>query len=163
MSADPALELPRPAWIRLALIALAVIAMDQLTKSWAERALDGDRIIHVIGSLQFALAYNRGVAFGAGVEVAPVLVSLAIAAGVAIVYTTREHLNGPAATGVGLVLGGALGNVIDRVLRNHGGAVVDFIDLQWWPVFNVADAAVVVGAGTLVVMGSYRRTTGSDS
>ena len=60
------------------------------------------------------------------------------------------------AVALGLVLGGAIGNLVDRALRDGGGflqgAVVDFIDLQWWPVFNVADSCVVIGAILLVVV-----------
>ena len=57
---------------------------------------------------------------------------------------------------VGLLLGGATGNVVDRVFRGHGGAVVDFIDLQWWPVFNVADTCVVTGALLFVLVSSRK-------
>ena len=57
------------------------------------------------------------------------------------------------AVAMGLVLGGALGNLTDRVFRSNGGAVVDFIDPQWWPIFNVADAAVVCGAILLAITG----------
>jgi signal peptidase II len=61
---------------------------------------------------------------------------------------------------VGLVLGGALGNLIDRALRGGGGflggAVVDFIDFQWWPIFNVADSCVVIGAILLIIVTVFR-------
>ncbi len=57
----------------------------------------------------------------------------------------------PVATGTGLMLGGALGNLVDRVFRGHGGSVVDFIHFGFWPTFNVADVAIVVGAVLLVV------------
>jgi len=63
--------------------------------------------------------------------------------------------HGPAtwagAVALGLLAGGAAGNLVDRLLRDHGGAVVDFIDLQWWPVFNLADAAITCGAVALVL------------
>ncbi|HEX7167995.1 MAG TPA: signal peptidase II, partial [Acidimicrobiales bacterium] len=62
------------------------------------------------------------------------------------------------AAGLGLVLGGAVGNLADRLFRDHGGAVVDFVDLQWWPVFNVADIAISVGAVLLVVVGWREQT-----
>jgi signal peptidase II len=57
------------------------------------------------------------------------------------------------AIALGLVLGGALGNLADRLIRGHGGAVIDFIDFQWWPVFNVADMAITIGAVLLVIAG----------
>jgi signal peptidase II len=53
---------------------------------------------------------------------------------------------------MGALLGGALGNLADRLIRHHHGAVIDFIDLRWWPVFNVADAAITVGAALLALV-----------
>jgi signal peptidase II len=67
------------------------------------------------------------------------------------------------AIAVGLVLGGAVGNMTDRLLRHHHGAVVDFIDLQWWPVFNVADMAIVVGGALLILSGFGRGLDGPRS
>jgi signal peptidase II len=58
---------------------------------------------------------------------------------------------------MGLLLGGACGNLVDRLVRHHHGAVIDFIDLRWWPVFNVADACITVGALMLVLAGASRR------
>ena len=58
----------------------------------------------------------------------------------------------PAALAMGLLLGGAVGNLADRLVRHHHGAVIDFIDLHWWPVFNVADAAITVGALLLALV-----------
>jgi len=142
-------------WLRTAAVAAAVVLVDQITKSWAEDRL-ADDVIHVFGTLQFALAYNRGVAFGLGAGVAPVLVSLAVVGAVLALIGKQIRLNSMSSIAVGLLLGGAIGNVADRLFRGHGGAVVDFIDLQWWPVFNVADAAIVVGALILVLFGSKR-------
>jgi signal peptidase II len=76
---------------------------------------------------------------------------------VALLVSLRRNGSMLSAVGIGLVIGGAIGNVLDRLLRAGdgflGGAVVDFIDLQWWPVFNVADMAITVG-GVILVVGS---------
>ncbi|MDP9402152.1 MAG: signal peptidase II [Actinomycetota bacterium] len=138
--------------------AAVVVAVDQLTKSWALRALD-DGPVHVVGTLQLNLAFNTGAAFGLGRGLAPLFMVGAIAVLVAVVAFGRSAATTPAAlVALGLVVGGAVGNLADRFLRDHGGAVVDFIDLQWWPIFNVADAAITVGAVLLVVAGRSRRT-----
>ena len=137
-------------------VALLVVVADQLSKHWALNALDGGRVIEVVGSLQFNLFFNRGVAFSLGSErgLGPWISVLAVLVVVGISFgaTSRFPLGAVAS---GLISGGADGNLIDRAFRGDEGflhgAVVDFIDLQWWPVFNIADAAIVVGAGLLVV------------
>jgi signal peptidase II len=161
---DPAIDRDfiRRAWTRILSIAAVVIVADQLTKSWAENHLGSDHIIHVIGSLQLALVRNTGVAFGIGAGVAPVLIAIAIIVFVLVIMGRHILLQGWALIGVGLVLGGALSNVSDRLVRDQGGAVVDFIDLGWWPVFNVADACIVVGAAMLVVWGSKKPKVESE-
>lgn len=142
----------------VATIAAVVLAVDQLAKNWAVSTLPGRAPVDVVGSLRFNLAYNTGAAFsfGAGKGLGPWigLVAMVVVLGLALGMTSRFVLGAVAA---GLVAGGALGNLADRAFRGDTGllssAVVDFIDLQWWPVFNVADAAVVVGALLLVVAG----------
>lgn len=142
---------------RLYAVALAVLAVvvaaDQASKTWALHHLR-DRTIHILGSLQLNLTFNPGVAFGVGsgssstiVLVGVVVLVLLGALGRAGVKTSFQ------AVAVGLVLGGAVGNMTDRLIRHHSGAVIDFVDLQWWPVFNVADAAITCGAILLVVAG----------
>ncbi len=105
-------------------------------------------------TLRLNLAYNKGMAFSSGDGLGPAVPILAIAVAVFLLVSVgRSRRDRWFAAGVGLVIGGALGNVVDRLLRNDGwldGAVVDFIDLQWWPIFNVADIAIVVGGGVLV-------------
>ena len=136
------------------LIAAGVVLLDQLTKHWAINALaDGD--IHVLGSLRFNLAFNTGMAFSQGTGVGPVIgiVALLVVVGLLIsIGRASSPLYTPA---VGLIIGGAVGNVADRVFRAPGwfrGGVVDFIDVQWWPIFNVADIAIVVGGGILLLL-----------
>lgn len=146
-----------PRLLRLiATIGAVVLVLDQLTKTWALEALSDGRIIDVVGPLRFNLFFNRGVAFSLGSDdgIGPWVSVLAIGVVVAISLgaTSRFRLGAVAS---GLIAGGAIGNLIDRAFRGDDGflhgAVVDFIDLQFWPVFNIADAAIVVGAGLLVV------------
>lgn len=146
--------------------AAAVVAVDQLTKTWALRTLS-DEPIHVIGTLQLNLSFNTGAAFGLGKGLAPLFMVGAIAVLVAVIGFGRSAATTPAAVvALGLVVGGALGNLADRFLRDHGGAVVDFLDLQWWPIFNVADVAITLGAALLILSGfstEARATAGTGS
>jgi signal peptidase II len=154
--ADEVEVLP-PRRLRLvAIVAIVVIALDQGTKHWAlNRLVDGP--IDVVGSLRFNLAFNPGAAFslGSGGRFGPWIAVLAIGvvSVLALGYPSRFRLGAVAA---GLITGGAFGNLIDRAFRGDEGflhgAVVDFIDLQWWPVFNIADAAICVGAVLLVLV-----------
>lgn len=134
--------------------AVAVVVADQLTKSWALGALD-DGPRHVVWTLRFKLSFNSGAAFGLGQGLAPLLIVVGVVMVVALVAMSRSAGTSlSAAVALGLVLGGALGNLTDRVFRDHDGSVVDFIDLQWWPVFNVADMAITCGAVLLVLVTS---------
>ena len=157
----------RTLWLRISAIATGVIALDQLTKSIAQAALHNDEYgvlggnsHHLVGPVRFSLVYNPGVAFGIGSGHAKYLVMVAILIIIAVLIKQRAAIRGSALVGIGLVLGGAIGNVIDRLFRNHAGRVVDFIDIWRGPVFNLADAAVVVGAFTLAIVGA--RTPTSD-
>jgi len=138
-------------------VAAAVVAVDQLTKQLAlDKLADGP--VDLIWTLRLKLIFNKGAAFGLGTEVAPVLVAVAIAVVVILLGFGRHAVQGRgASTSLGLVVGGAVGNLVDRVVRGHDGAVVDFIDLSWWPVFNVADIDITCGAILLVVVGRSAR------
>jgi signal peptidase II len=144
----------------VACVAVAVVIIDQASKWWAVDRLSGGEIIDLVGSLRFNLFFNTGVAFSLGSDdgLGPWISVLAIAVVVAVSFgaTSRYPLGAVAS---GLISGGAVGNLLDRAFRGDEGflhgAVIDFIDLQWWPVFNVADAAIVVGA-FLLVIASFR-------
>jgi signal peptidase II len=128
------------------------VVVDQLTKWWALNHLQGGAI-HVVWTVQLNLARNTGAAFSRFGGQGPVIAVLALVVVSVLLWqgTTVESKAGSVA--IGLVLGGAVGNLLDRAFRGGGflhGAVVDFIDLQWWPVFNVADSCVVVGALLLI-------------
>lgn len=144
----------------LAGVAAAVVLVDQASKTWALHHLAGGRVVHVVWTLRLALSFNSGAAFGIGAGLGPFIVAGGVALIVAFAVMGRGLGLGRSAlvtVALGLVLGGAVGNVADRVLRDHAGAVVDFVDLQWWPVFNAADAAITVGAATLVLAGRRAR------
>lgn len=131
------------------LIAAIVVAADQVTKHWAVNALNDGRERHVIGSLQWNLAYNTGMAFSRGQGLGPVIALLALLVVIVLIVSTARVENRASRIAAGLLIGGALGNLADRVFRGRGwlhGGVIDFIDVQWWPIFNVADIAVSTGA-----------------
>ncbi|MGH2658236.1 MAG: signal peptidase II [Actinomycetota bacterium] len=137
-----------------------VFLADRLTKMWAERALAGGPPIEVIpGVLQLNYTTNSGGAFGLG-QSAPWLFAGATVVVVAVIVAASLRLRHPAtAVALGLILGGGIGNLTDRALRGDSvlsGRVVDFIDFQVWPVFNLADSAIVVGALLLVGTGLRR-------
>lgn len=142
--------------IRGSLVLAAVwVVVDQLTKHWAVNHLS-DRDIDLVGSLRFHLHHNSGMAFGRGTGIGPVLGVFAFLMVCGLLISLRKADSRMSAIGVGLVLGGAVGNLLDRLFRGDGwlrGAVVDFIDPQWWPIFNVADIGVTCGA-ILLVLGS---------
>ena len=135
-------------------LATIVVAVDQSTKHWALNALDDGRIIDLVGPLRLNLAFNRGMAFSRGDGIGPFIPILAITVVAALLMAVGRSTSRWFTLVVGLIVGGTLGNVIDRLFRGGGwldGAVIDFIDVQWWPVFNLADACIVVGAAVLLL------------
>ena len=138
----------RTSWIGAG-AAVAVLVLDILTKGWAVSALSDGRDIHIFWTLHFALTHNEGMAFSTGTNIGPFIGMLAIMVIAILVATMRKQSNAMSLVATGCIVGGATGNVLDRVFRGTGfmnGAVVDFIDLRWWPVFNVADIGIVCGA-----------------
>lgn len=130
--------------------------LDQATKELATRTLPADGRVGIdLGFLDLRLVRNPGASFGIPglfpgffIVVTVIVVVLVVRA-----LSRTDHLSLAAA--YGLVLGGVSGNAADRAFRFPGfpdGMVVDFLDLRWWPVFNLADAGIVVGAGLVVVM-----------
>lgn len=133
---------------------------DRITKLWAEGALAGRPPVTVIpGVLQLNYTTNSGGAFGLGQSAPWVFAAATILVAAAIVASSFRLRSGPTALALGLILGGAFGNLTDRAARGDGllsGRVVDFIDFHVWPVFNVADSAIVIGA-LLLAVGGLRR------
>ncbi|HVC24278.1 MAG TPA: signal peptidase II [Acidimicrobiales bacterium] len=144
---------PRPAargrrLVAVLAIAAVVVAVDQVTKSLAVEHLSAGPV-HVVGPISLALAYNSGIAFsiGSGLTL-PIVIAVAALVGV-VAWAARGASSAGATAAFGLVLGGALGNLSDRLLRGHRGAVVDFVHVGFWPTFNVADACIVCGCAAL--------------
>ena len=139
--------------------AAALVAVDQLTKAIIlTRFAPGERL-EVTGFFNLVLAFNKGAAFSLLAQApgwqTPVLVAIALAAAAILSALIVRNLHKRLlCTGLALVLGGALGNLVDRLRLGH---VVDFIDLHaagWhWPAFNVADSGITVGAAILILEG----------
>ena len=142
------------------LVTALVVVSDQLTKRWALGELSADKTIDVFWTLRFNLVFNSGMAFSQGQGLGRIIGMLALGVVVVLSFTLRNPMSLRTTIGTGLVIGGALGNIGDRLFRGGGwmrGAVVDFIDFQWFPVFNVADSAVTVGAGFLILGAFHAR------
>jgi signal peptidase II len=137
-----------------AAIVAGVVVLDQLTKLWAVREL-ADGPVAIIGdTVDFRLARNTGGAFSLFQAFSPLLGVLAIVVAVLLVRAVRRTDDTLLLVALSLVLGGAVGNLLDRIFRSPGflrGAVVDFVHLGAWPTFNVADSAITIGAILLVV------------
>jgi signal peptidase II len=147
--------------ITLALYATAAVvyALDRVTKLWVEAALASRAPIEIVpGVLSFNYTTNSGGAFGLGRSAPWLFAGATVLVSVVIVSVSFRLDRRPLALALGLILGGALGNLTDRILNGPGlsGYVIDFIDLQVWPVFNLADASIVVGA-ILLALSSARR------
>jgi signal peptidase II len=137
----------------------AVVVADQLTKSWSVHALPPGKAIDLLLGVRLVHARNTGVAFSQGRGVAGIIIPIFAVIGL-LVWTARSEFKqsgGPrkwAPTAYGLILGGALGNVLDRLFRGARwgkGAVVDMVDVGFWPIFNLADAALCVGVVLVIV------------
>ena len=136
------------------LVAAVIVLLDQISKAWALGALSDCRIIHVIWTMQFNLTFNRGMAFSRGTGIGPIIGVIALVVVVLLLLSLRRADNALTRVATGLIIGGAVGNILDRLFRGSGwmrGAVIDFIDFQWWPVFNIADMAIMIGAATMMV------------
>ncbi len=154
-----AVSLVTPALRNGLLLAVVILVSDQITKWVVLEPLDlANNPFAVTSFFNMVLVWNRGVSFGmfseAGSAGPWILTALAVAVVIGLTYWLRQAEGWATLTGLGLVIGGALGNVIDRV---RFGAVVDFLDFHiagyHWPAFNVADAAICVGAGLLLIAG----------
>lgn len=128
-------------------VAAVVAVADWATKAWATVTL-ADSPVGIGSLLTLQLSHNPGVAFGLGDRLpGPALIALtAVVTAVLAVAAIRGFFPSPVAAG--LVVGGAVANLVDRVM---GGSVVDFLDVGWWPSFNLADAALVMGCVLLIV------------
>ncbi|GAB4431059.1 MAG: signal peptidase II [Chloroflexi bacterium OHK40] len=160
MSAHSLPDSPRR-WLVPTGIGLAILAADRITKRWVIDTLGptpGARELALAGDwLALVYGHNTGVAFGLFQDMPRLftVTSIAITAGAAYAYVAHLPNRSPwVQVAMGLILGGAFGNIIDRLRYGH---VVDFIRVGWWPVFNLADSAISVGvtmlAGYLIFVG----------
>ncbi|MFP8963275.1 signal peptidase II [Streptomyces nanhaiensis] len=145
--------------VELAIVAAVAYALDLISKIIVVEKLEGHDPIELIGTwLRFQAVRNPGAAFGIGEALTVVFTVIAAAVIVVIARIARKLYSTPWAIALGLLLGGALGNLTDRVFRSPGvfqGHVVDFIAPAHFAVFNLADSAIVCG-GVLIVLLSFR-------
>ena len=147
-------------WIAPYGAAGVVLVVDQLTKWWALQALDDGRVIDIVWTLRLRLVYNTGAAFSRFDGMGPVIGVVAVVITVILLWRGRLASDSRVSFSLGSIAGGAMGNFADRLGRDGdgflGGPVVDFIDVQWWPVWNVADMGIVVGGVALVLFAGRR-------
>ena len=136
-------------WLGLAAIALAAVAADQLTKRIVTGHLALDDGIHIVGPFWIHHVQNSGIAFGLFASATSIVIVLTtIAVGWMLVFFARSGARHPVLpVALGLVIGGSVSNLLDRVRL---GYVTDFIDLRYWPAFNLADSFIVIGVAILL-------------
>lgn len=136
-------------WVPL-FVGAAVLAFDQISKSLAIHYLS-DSPHHLLGPLGFGLTYNTGSAFslfsGSSILLSVIDVTLLIVLVVVGCRSKQRIIQ----IGLGLMIGGAVGNLCDRLVRHHGRGVVDFITLSHWPTFNLADSAIDLGVIVVII------------
>ena len=149
----PALRRRQPLLLSVAAV---VLALDIVTKVFAVKLLTPGQPVPIIGdTVTWTLVRNSGAAFSMATGYTWMLTVIASAVVVGIFWMGRRLVSPWWAVGLGMILGGATGNLVDRFLRSPGplrGHVVDFLSIGWWPVFNVADPSVVGGAILLVTL-----------
>jgi len=143
-------------WKRLYAIAWAIWLLDFATKSWALNSLDSRNPVKLLGDfLQLTLLKNSGAAFSLAQGATVIFTVFAILVVAAIAYYSIKITSFGWSIVLGLALGGVLGNLTDRIFRSPGfftGHVIDWIQLPNWPVFNLADSAIVVAASIAVIL-----------
>ena len=137
-------------WFGLAAVVAAAVAGDQLTKHVVTNRLALGDSSHVIGPLSIHRVENSGIAFGLFTSATAVVIALtALAVIWMLVYFARAGARHPVIpAALGLLIGGSVSNLVDRVRLGH---VTDFIDFGWWPAFNLADTFIVIGVAVLLL------------
>ena len=137
-------------WLSLAAVALAGLGADQLTKAIVTNRLGLGDEVHIVGPFSIHHVTNSGIAFGLFASATPIVILLTTV-GVAwmLYFFARSGSRHPVLpVALGLVIGGSVSNLIDRVRLGH---VTDFLDLKYWPAFNLADSFIVVGVAALLL------------
>jgi signal peptidase II len=141
---------------RLYLVAALIWGLDLSTKIWAVNNLSARNPVEILGSFfQLTLIRNPGAAFSFATGATVVFTAIAVAAVIVIVYYSSKITSLGWASTLGLLLGGVLGNLTDRLFRSPGffkGEVIDWLEITNWPVFNLADSAIVVAAFLAIVL-----------
>lgn len=157
--AEPAETKPRRQLRLLLTVAAVILVLDIVTKVLAVRLLTPGQPVSIIGdTVTWTLVRNSGAAFSMATGYTWVLTLVATGVVFGIIWMGRRLVSPWWAIGLGMILGGAMGNLVDRFFRSPGplrGHVVDFLSIGWWPVFNVADPSVVGGAILLVVLSLF--------
>ncbi|HZC30367.1 MAG TPA: signal peptidase II [Gaiellaceae bacterium] len=137
-------------WLSLGAVALTAIAADQLTKALVSSQLALDESVHVVGPLSLHHVQNSGIAFGLFASATPIVILLtAIAVAWMLYFFARSGARHPVLpVALGLVIGGSVSNLVDRVRLGH---VTDFLDIKFWPAFNLADSFITVGVAILLL------------
>ncbi len=137
-------------WVGLSAVVAAAVLGDQVTKAIVTSELGVDQSVRVIGSFTIHRVQNSGIAFGLfSSATAVVTLATAFAVGWMLVFFARSGARHPVLpAALGLLIGGSASNLIDRVRLGH---VIDFLDLGWWPAFNLADSFIVIGVAILLV------------
>jgi signal peptidase II len=137
-------------WLSLGAVAVAAIGADQLTKAIVSSQLELNEAVHVVGPFSIRHVQNSGIAFGLFASATSFVILLTVAAVAWMLYffarSGSRHPILPVA--LGLVIGGSVSNLIDRVRLGH---VTDFLDFKYWPAFNLADSFIVVGVAILLL------------
>ena len=136
-------------WLALGAIALAAIAADQITKHLVTANLRIDEGLHVVGPFWIHHVRNSGIAFGLFASATAIVIVLTgVAVAWMLAYFARSGARHPVLPiALGLVIGGSVSNLLDRVRL---GYVTDFLDFRYWPAFNLADSFIVIGVGILL-------------
>jgi signal peptidase II len=141
---------------RLYLVAALIWGLDLSTKIWAVNNLSARNPVEIFGSFfQLTLIRNPGAAFSFATGATVVFTAIAVAAVVVIVYYSSKITSLGWASTLGLLLGGVLGNLTDRLFRSPGffkGEVIDWLEITNWPVFNLADSAIVIAAFLAILL-----------
>ena len=150
----------RARWRLFVILAAVVLVLDQVTKAIVRASLGPRESVHVFPGFAFSRVANEGIAFGffPGRQAVVAILTLVALSAIAIALASLVARNATVAAGAGLLVGGSLGNLIDRIAH---GAVTDFLDFDRWPAFNVADCGITIGA-VLIVIGLMQDGEGGE-
>jgi signal peptidase II len=135
-------------------LAAAVVLVDLLTKRWASIELVSEPLVMIPGFLELSYTENPGAAFSLFQNAGPFLGAAAIAVTTGLLISLRRERPLLETAAFGLIIGGALGNLIDRIFRGEGvldGYVIDWVNLWWIPTFNMADMSITIAVGLLLI------------